>query len=64
MLATNSKFTKGKKKVTVAGKTKVKKTVSGLKADKKYYVKIRTYKTVSGKKYFSAWSKTKTKRTY
>ena len=64
MLATNSKFTKGKKKVTVAGKTKVKKTVTGLKADKKYYVKIRTYKTVSGKKYFSAWSKTKTKRTY
>lgn len=62
-LATNSKFTKGKKTVTVSGKKKVKKTITGLKAGKKYYVKIRTFKTVSGKKYFSAWSKVKTKKT-
>ncbi|SFA89236.1 FMN-binding domain-containing protein [Acetitomaculum ruminis DSM 5522] len=26
---------------------------------KKYYVQIRTYKTVNGKKYYSSWSKTK-----
>ena len=31
-----------------------------LKAKKKYYIRVRTYKTVSGKKYYSTWSKTKT----
>lgn len=30
-----------------------------LKAKKKYYVRVRTYKTVSGKKYYSTWSKVK-----
>lgn len=35
-------------------------TYKGLKAKKKYYVRIRTYKTVSGTKYYSSWSSTKT----
>ena len=34
-------------------------TVKKLKAKKKYYVRIRTYKTVSGKKIYSDWSKSK-----
>ncbi len=33
--------------------------VSGLKSNKTYYVRVKTYKTVNGKKYFSDWSKTK-----
>ncbi len=40
------------------------KTVKKLKNKKTYYVKIRTYKTVDGKKYYSSWSsalKVKTK---
>ena len=28
----------------------------GLKQGKTYYVRLRTYKTVGGKKYYSAWS--------
>ena len=35
------------------------KTVTKLKAKKKYYVKIRTYKTVNGKKFYSSWSEVK-----
>ena len=64
MLATNSKFTKGKKTVTIAGYSKSSNKVTGLKGGKKYYVKIRTYKEVKvdGKtvKLYSPWSKSKT----
>ena len=34
-------------------------TIKKLKAKKKYYVRIRTYKTVNGKKIYSDWSKSK-----
>ena len=49
--------------MTVKGYKKTSKKVTKLKAKKKYYVRIRTYKTVSGTKYYSEWSKTKTVRT-
>lgn len=62
-LATNSKFTKGKKTVNVNGYKTVSKKVTGLKGGKKYYVRIRTCKTVGGKKYYSPWSKVKTVKT-
>lgn len=56
--ATNSKFTGAKiKKVSGASKTTL--TIKGLKKKKTYYVRIRTYKTVSGTPYYSAWSSTK-----
>lgn len=61
-LATNSKFTKNKKTVTVKGYSKASKKVTKLKSGKKYYVKIRTYKTINGVKYYSKWSKVKTIR--
>ena len=58
--STNKKF---KKKATVIKTIKKKSvtqlTVKKLKSKKKYYVRIRTYKTVKGKKYCSAWSKSK-----
>lgn len=34
-------------------------TYKGLKAKKKYYVRIRTYKIVSGTRYYSSWSSVK-----
>ena len=49
--------------VTVKGTGTLKKTIFGLKKGKKYYVRIRTYKTVSGTKYYSSWSKAKTVKT-
>lgn len=53
--STSSKMTKAKT-VTVKGYSKVSRKISKLKAKKKYYVQVRTYKTVSGVKYCSAWS--------
>jgi hypothetical protein len=55
--STSSKFSSTK--TLTAGKTKTSLTVSSLKASKVYYVRVRTYKTVGGKKYYSAWSTAK-----
>ena len=57
--STGSKFTNAKTVSVSSGKTTSKK-VSKLSAKKKYYVRVRTYKTVSGTKYYSAWSAAKT----
>ena len=62
-LATNKKFTKNRKTVTVKGYKKVSKKVTKLKGGKKYFVRVRTYKTVNGKKLYSKWSKVKTVKT-
>lgn len=47
----------------VKGASSVTKKFKGLKAKKLYYVQIRTYKTVSGKTYYSKWSARKKIRT-
>ncbi|MDO4842562.1 MAG: leucine-rich repeat protein, partial [Phoenicibacter congonensis] len=47
---------KSVKTKTVTSNQKTSLTVKSLKSKKKYYVRIRTYKTVSGTKYYSAWS--------
>ena len=54
MYATNNKFTKNKKTVTVK-KNKV--TIKNLKPKKKYFVKVRAYKLANGRKYYGKWSK-------
>ncbi len=47
----------GAKTVTVrSGKTTTKK-LTGLKRGKRYYITVRAYKMVKGKKYYSSWSK-------
>lgn len=62
-IATNKKFSKNKKTFKVSKKsTKVK--IKKLKAKKVYYVRVRSYKKVNGKKVYSKWStvrKVKTK---
>ncbi len=63
--STSSKFTKGKTGIVTVNKNKTtSRTISRLKAKKKYYVRIRTYKNVkvNGKtsRIYSGWSKTKT----
>ena len=59
----SSKFSKAKT-VTVGKNTTVSKKISKLSGKKKYYVRVRTYKTVkiNGKsiRIYSGWSKTKT----
>lgn len=56
--STSSKF-KSPKYVTVTSNKTTSKTIKKLKAKKKYYVRVRTYKTVGKTKYYSSWSKTK-----
>ena len=57
--STDSKFKKSVKTVTISKNGTTSTTISKLTKDKKYYVRIRTYKTVSGTKYYSSWSKVK-----
>ena len=62
-VATDKKFKKNKKTATVKKQKTTKVTIKKLKAKKKYYVRMRTYKTVKGKKIYSSWSKVKTVKT-
>ena len=59
-VSASKKFTKkGTVTKTVKKKSVTKLTVRGLKPGKTYYVRVRTYKTVKGKRYCSGWSKMK-----
>ena len=60
--STKANMTGAKTKlIAKPGATSVK--LTGLKAKTKYYVQIRTYKTVKGEKYYSAWSNKKSQKT-
>ena len=62
-VATDKKFKKNKKTVNIKKQKTTKTTIKKLKAKKKYYVRIRTYKIVNGKKVYSSWSKVKSVKT-
>ena len=58
--STNSKFSKKSTKTVKIKKAKTtSKKIADLKSSKKYYVRIRTYKIVNKKTYYSSWSKKK-----
>lgn len=65
--STSKKFSKGTKTTTIKKSSTVSKKISKLKAKKKYYVRVRTYKTakINGKTktLYSGWSKVKTVKT-
>lgn len=62
--STSKKFTKKTSKTaTVKKATTTSKTVKDLKKKKTYYVKVRSYKTVNGKKVYSNWSNVKKVKT-
>jgi len=54
---------KSAKKIKIKKNKTTSSTVKKLKAKKKYYVRIRTYKIVNGKKIYSDWSKAKSVKT-
>ena len=59
--STSKKFTsKTTKKVTIKKAKTTKTIIKKLSKGKKYYVKVRAYKTVGSKKVYSAWSSVKT----
>ncbi|MBQ5590995.1 MAG: hypothetical protein IIU65_04880, partial [Clostridia bacterium] len=51
--STNAKF---KKKLTKTVIFKTKKTIKKLKSGTKYYVRVRAYKTINGKKVYGSWT--------
>ena len=60
-IAGNKKFTKEVKSFKVKGYKKTSKVIKVKKSKKRYYVKVRTYKIISGTKYWSKWSKVKSR---
>ena len=58
--STSSKFSmKNTKTVKIKKAKTASKKITDLKSSKKYYVRIRTYKIVNKKTYYSSWSKKK-----
>ena len=55
--ATNKKFSKAK--TVTASTANGSKTISSMKKGSTYYFRVRGYRTVAGKKYYSAWSTSK-----
>ena len=56
--AIDSTFYSDENKIKIGSNKTTSKTIKKLKKNKKYYVRIRTYKKVGGKKIYSSWSKT------
>lgn len=61
-VATDKKF-KNKKTVTISMQNATKTTVKKLKAKKKYYIRVRTYKVVNGQRIYSSWTSAKKAKT-
>lgn len=61
-LGRNKKFSKGKKTCLVKSGKTVKKEIKKLKGKTTYYVKIRAYRVVNGKRHYGAFSRVKSVR--
>lgn len=57
--ATDSAFKTGKNSIVLESGSAYGKTITGLVSGKKYYIRIRAYREVSGRIYYSTWSSTK-----
>lgn len=55
--AIDKTFYSDEQKVRIGSNKTTSKTIKGLDAKKTYYVRIRTYKKINGKKIYSGWSK-------
>ncbi len=61
--STSSKFNKNVKTNTAKASSSSASISKSISSKKTYYVRIRTYKTVNGTKYYSSWSKIKSIKT-
>lgn len=58
-VARNARFSKGKKTVYIQNNKTTSKKITKLAKKKKYFVRMRAYKKVNGKKVYGVWSKVK-----
>lgn len=56
MAARDLKFTSGKKTALISKNTVTSTSLKGLKGNAGYYVSVRAYRTIKGKKYYGDWS--------
>ena len=63
LYSTSKSFGKSKKTVRIKSSKTKSKEIKKLRKHTTYYVKARAYKTVSGKTYYSAWSKVRKAKT-
>lgn len=63
MWSTTKNFSSNTKTYDVKSSKKVSQKITTAQSKKAYYVRIRSYKTRDGKKYYSAWSNTKSIKT-
>lgn len=61
--STSKSFNKDVKTINLKGNSYTSKTVGKLKSGKKYYVRVRAYKTVKGKKCYGTFTKAKAVKT-
>ena len=61
--STSSKMSTNRKTLFVKGANITSKKITGLTGGKNYYVRVRTYKLVDGKRYYSSWSPVKKVKT-
>lgn len=54
--STSSSFSSNVHTIKITGNSTLKRTITNLTKNRTYYVRIQTYKTVSGKTYYSKWS--------
>ena len=60
--STDKTFTSGSKSMSVKGASSISKVIGSMSKGKTYYFRIRTYKTVGSRNYYSAWSTAKSVR--
>ncbi len=58
-ISSDKAFKSNVTKKTIADKTKIRYTFKKLTSGKRYYVRMRTYKTLSGRKYYGNYTKTR-----
>ncbi len=51
-----------KRILTVSGRKKAQKKITKLRSGRRYYVRVRAYKTINGQKYYGKWSTVKNKK--
>ena len=62
-ISTDKNFSKNIKKIIIEKNKTISKIIKKLKSKNKYFIIIRTYKLINGKRIYSSWSESKKVKT-